>query len=89
MTAGEFYESMDWLFRRQKHIERTLAAKHIEDGSLVLCDMTSVYFEGAKCPLAKRGYSRGVTSPGRLYLQPAAADKTCSGRSADRESSYP
>ena len=36
----------------------TLAARHIEDGSLVLCDLTSVYFEGAKCPLAKRGYSR-------------------------------
>ena len=49
---------MDWLLRRQKRIERTLAAKHIEDGSLVLCDLTSVYFEGAKCPLAKRGYSR-------------------------------
>ena len=49
---------MDWLLRRQKPIERTLAAKHIEDGSLVLCDLTPVYFEGSKCPLAKRGYSR-------------------------------
>ena len=57
-TAEELYEAMDWLLRRQKRIERTLAAKHIEDGSLVLCDLTSVYFEGAKCPLAKRGYSR-------------------------------
>ncbi len=25
---------------------------------LTLCDITSVYFEGSKCPLAKRGYSR-------------------------------
>ena len=33
-------------------------AKHVADGSLVLCDLTSVYFEGSKCPLAKRGYSR-------------------------------
>ena len=57
-TAEELYEAMDWLLRRQKRIERTLAAKHIEDGSLVLCDLTSVYFEGTKCPLAKRGYSR-------------------------------
>ena len=24
----------------------------------MLCDLTSVYFEGSKCPLAKRGYSR-------------------------------
>ena len=57
-TAEELYEAMDWLLRRQKRIERTLAAKHIEDGSLVLCDLTSVYFEGTECPLAKRGYSR-------------------------------
>jgi len=49
---------MDWLLRRRRRIERTLAARHVEDGSLVLCDLTSVYFEGSKCPLAKRGYSR-------------------------------
>ena len=57
-TADELYEAMDWLLLRRKRIERTLAAKRIEDGSLVLCDLTSVYFEGSKCPLAKRGYSR-------------------------------
>ena len=58
VAAEELYEAMDWLERRQRRIERTLATRHIEDGSLVLCDLTSVYFEGAKCPLAKRGYSR-------------------------------
>ena len=57
-TAEELYAAMDWLLRRQPRIERHLAARHVEDGSLVLCDLTSVYFEGAKCPLAKRGYSR-------------------------------
>ena len=58
VAAEELYGAMDWLLRRQKRIERTLAAKHVADGSLVLCDLTSVYFEGSKCPLAKRGYSR-------------------------------
>ncbi len=57
-TAEELYEAMDWLLRRQPRIERTLAARHVEDGSLVLCDLTSVYFEGTKCPPAKRGCSR-------------------------------
>ena len=28
----------------------------------MLCDLTSVYFEGAKCPLARRGYSRDGTT---------------------------
>ncbi len=57
-TAEELCEAMDWLLRRQPRIERTLAARHVEDGSLVLCDLTSVYFEGTKCPPAKRGCSR-------------------------------
>ena len=35
-----------------------LAAKHLEEGVLVLCDVSSVYFEGSKCRLARLGYSR-------------------------------
>ena len=58
VAAEDLYAAMDWLLRRQRRIERTLAAKHVADGSLVLCDLTSVYFEGSKCPLAQRGYSR-------------------------------
>ena len=54
----ELYRAMDWLLRRQDRIERHLAAQHLEDGALVLSDITSVYFEGSKCPLARRGYSR-------------------------------
>ncbi|WP_420632627.1 IS1634 family transposase [Candidatus Palauibacter sp.] len=55
---NELYRAMDWLLKRQDRIERHLAARHLEEGALVLCDVTSVYFEGSKCPLAKRGYSR-------------------------------
>ncbi len=57
-TAEDLCEAMDRLLLRQPRIERTLAARHVEDGSLVLCDLTSVYFEGTKCPPAKRGCSR-------------------------------
>src|SRR4030095_15440367 len=32
--------------------------RHLEHGTLVLYDVTSTYFEGRTCPLAKRGYSR-------------------------------
>ena len=56
--ADELYSAMDWLLKRQQRIERRLAEQHLEDGSLVLCDVTSVYFEGAKCALARRGYSK-------------------------------
>jgi transposase len=35
-----------------------LAERHLSDGSLVLYDVTSSYFEGRTCLLAKRGHNR-------------------------------
>ncbi len=54
----ELYEAMDWLVERQGVIEKKLAARHLESGGLALYDLTSSYFEGVTCPLAKRGYNR-------------------------------
>jgi transposase len=56
--AEELYAAMDWLLPRQTKMERELAARHLEEGTLVLYDVTSSYFEGTKCPLGRRGYSR-------------------------------
>jgi hypothetical protein len=52
------YQAMDWLLPRQGRIEQALARRHLTDGGLVLYDVTSTYFEGRKCPLAKFGHSR-------------------------------
>ena len=41
------YVPMDRLLERQKAIQRTLARKHLQNGHLVLYDITSTYFEGA------------------------------------------
>lgn len=54
----ELYEALDWLVGQQERLERTLARRHLAHGTLVLYDVTSSYFEGRTCPLAKRGYSR-------------------------------
>jgi hypothetical protein len=54
----ELYAAMDWLLERQERIEKGLAKRHLSNGSLVLYDLTSTYFEGHSCPLAKLGYSR-------------------------------
>ena len=54
----ELYAAMDWLIERQEAIEKRLARRHLQDGGLVLFDLTSSYFEGVTCPLAKIGYSR-------------------------------
>ncbi len=58
VEVDELYTAMDWLAQRQPAIERRLAARHLESGALVFYDLTSTYFEGRHCPLARRGYSR-------------------------------
>ena len=57
-TEDDLYAAMDWLLARQGSIEKKLAARHLGAGALVLYDLTSSYFEGSTCPLAKLGYSR-------------------------------
>lgn len=54
----ELYAAMDWLLARQPALEAALARRHLAHGGLVLYDLTSVYLEGSKCELAKRGFSR-------------------------------
>jgi transposase len=54
----DLYAAMDWLLERQDAIQQKLAARHLKSGGLVLYDLSSSYFEGETCPLAKRGYSR-------------------------------
>ena len=54
----DLYAAMDWLLERQEFIEKKLAARHLSEGSLALYDLSSSYFEGNSCPLAKIGYSR-------------------------------
>lgn len=56
--ADDLYAAMDWLGARQERVEQKLAARHLQDGALVLYDVTSTYFEGQTCSLAALGYSR-------------------------------
>jgi hypothetical protein len=53
INEDDRYEAMDWLVDRQAMVENALAARHLEAGTLVLYDLTSTYFEGRHCPLAK------------------------------------
>jgi hypothetical protein len=58
VNEDKLYAAMDWLYVQQGAIEQRLASHHLQDGSLVLYDVSSTYFEGRTCPLAKLGYSR-------------------------------
>jgi Transposase DDE domain len=54
----ELYAALDWLLGQQERIEQALARRYLQNGTLVLYDVTSTYFEGRTCPLARLGYSR-------------------------------
>ena len=54
----DLYAAMDWLLAHQDTIQKKLAARHLAEGGLVLYDLSSSYFEGSTCPLAKLGHSR-------------------------------
>lgn len=58
VNADELYAALDWLGERQEAIETRLARRHLKEGTLVLYDVSSSYFEGRTCPLLARGYSR-------------------------------
>jgi len=58
VSDAELYTALDWLLERQAAIETALAGRHLQNGTLVLYDVSSSYMEGRCCPLAKRGYSR-------------------------------
>src|SRR5271166_3720743 len=54
----EIYDALDWLLNQQERIENGLAKRHLEDGTLVLYDVSSSYLEGRCCELGRFGYSR-------------------------------
>lgn len=54
----DLYEAMDWLLAREKRIEKDLASRHLSEGTQVLYDVSSSYYEGRTCPLVQFGHSR-------------------------------
>jgi Transposase DDE domain len=54
----ELYHALDWLLARQERIEKKLANRHLHEGSFVLYDVTSSYYEGHTCPLVRFGHDR-------------------------------
>jgi transposase len=62
VDEAHLYGALDWLLERQQNVENALAKRHLSDGSLVLYDVSSTYFEGRCCPLARFGHSRDERS---------------------------
>ena len=58
VDVHELYDAMDWLLDAQPRIESKLAKRHLEDGTLVLFDVSSSFYEGRESSLRRHGYSR-------------------------------
>jgi transposase len=57
-TEDNLYQALDWLLARQTQIEKKLAQRHLKAGSIVLYDVSSSYYEGHTCPLARLRHNR-------------------------------
>jgi transposase len=58
VAEKEVYAALDWIYARQSLIENSLAKMHLKDGVLLLYDVSSSYYEGETCPLARFGYNK-------------------------------
>jgi hypothetical protein len=54
----ELYQALDWLLPRQARIENKLAKRHLQDGTLVLYDVSSSYYTGRRSSLVQFGHPR-------------------------------
>ena len=54
----ELYDALDWLRGRQAAIEDKLARRHLGQDASVLYDLSSSFYYGTHCPLAKFGHDR-------------------------------
>ena len=59
VRVGELYGAMDWLLRHKGRIEAKLAGRHLQEGSLVLYDVTAAVLDSRTCELAQIGHPKG------------------------------
>jgi hypothetical protein len=57
-SETEVYRALDWLLKRQQAIAKRLAERHLTERGLVLYDVSSSFYYGRTCPLARHGHDR-------------------------------
>ena len=61
----DLYEAMDWLLERRAARRRASSpSADLKDGCTVLYDVSSSYYEGGTCPLARLGHDRDGAEEG-------------------------
>ena len=68
VDENDVYAAMDWLAGRQSFIEKKLASRHLDNGSMAFYDLSCSSYYGTHCELAKRGHNRdGLDLPAIEY----------------------
>jgi transposase len=57
-SEDKLYKALDWLLEHQEQIESRLVSRHLRPGDSAFYDLSSSYYEGEMCPLARYGYNR-------------------------------
>ena len=73
--VDELYEAMDWLLEGQERIEKKLAARHLGEGAQVFYDVSSSYYEGHTCSLARHGHNRDGKKGRPIIVYGALTDR--------------
>lgn len=58
LTRSQLYTALDWLEQGQNRIEKKLARRHLQDGTIVLYDISGSYYTGKESNLVQYGYNR-------------------------------
>jgi len=58
LEERELYDALDWLVARQNRIENKLAKRHLEEGTLLLYDLSGSYYTGRRSGLVDFGHCR-------------------------------
>ena len=75
VSTTEIYAALDWLHDHQEPMENKLAKKHLTEGGMALYDVSSSYYEGTKCPLAKLGHDRDRKGNHRIIVYGVMTNK--------------
>lgn len=73
--VDDLYAALDWLGKRQADIEKKLSERHLAEQDAVLYDVSSSYYEGKACTLARRGHDRDGKKGRTIIVYGVLADR--------------
>src|SRR5271157_1610101 len=84
VDEDELYAALDLLGRSQAGVEKVFAQRHLEEGVLVLYDVTSSYLEGRRCEHWRNSATAAIIAPTGRRSSSACCARRKAARSPSR-----